>query len=67
MERSSGAFAAVALVGGEAEEIVVLKTPAHLFAIGQWYEDFEQVEDADVRALLDRLRHTPQTASGTHE
>ncbi|MEO8063521.1 MAG: hypothetical protein ABI821_12335 [Pseudomonadota bacterium] len=40
------------LVGAEADETVMLKTPAHLSSIGQWYEDFEQVGDAEVCGLL---------------
>lgn len=43
---------AAAIVGGEADAIVILRTPALLHSIGQWYECFEQVEDAEVRALL---------------
>jgi predicted phosphoribosyltransferase len=42
------------LVGAEADEIVILKTPAYLSSIGQWYENFEQVGDAEVCALLER-------------
>ena len=45
---------AVAVVGAEADKMVILRTPAVMFAIGQWYENFEQVEDAEVCALLDR-------------
>jgi putative phosphoribosyl transferase len=47
---------AAAVVGAEADEMVILKTPAFMFAIAQWYKNFEQVEDAEVRALLDRSR-----------
>jgi predicted phosphoribosyltransferase len=47
---------AVAVVGGEADELAILKTPAELFAIGYWYRDFEQVEDSEVCALLGRQR-----------
>jgi putative phosphoribosyl transferase len=43
---------ALALVGGEADDTIALKTPPDLFAIGWWYRDFEQVGDAEVRALL---------------
>jgi putative phosphoribosyl transferase len=47
---------AAALVGDEADEVVVLLTPADLYAVGQWYTNFEQLEDAEVRALLQRAR-----------
>ncbi len=58
---------AAALVGGEADATVILKTPAYLFSIGQWYDSFEQVQDAEVCALLESLREMPRNASGTHE
>jgi putative phosphoribosyl transferase len=37
-----------------ADEVVCLATPAPFFAVGQWYEDFRQVGDDEVRALLGR-------------
>jgi putative phosphoribosyl transferase len=47
---------AVSLIGAEADELVILQTPPLVFAIGQSYEDFDQVEDAEVCRLLDRNR-----------
>ena len=44
---------AVDLVGAEADSVVVLQTPALLSSIGEWYEHFEQLEDAEVQRLLD--------------
>jgi predicted phosphoribosyltransferase len=41
-------------VGGEVDDMVFLMTPASLLAIGYWYENFNQVGDAEVRALLDK-------------
>lgn len=38
-----------------ADEVICLATPAHFNAIGQWYQDFHQVSDAEVRQLLDRF------------
>jgi len=35
-----------------ADEIVCPATPRHFSAVGQWYEDFTQVPDDDVRELL---------------
>jgi len=49
---------ATALVGREADAMLVLETPPDLFAIGQWYENFGQVEDAEVCSLLTRHRET---------
>jgi putative phosphoribosyl transferase len=37
-----------------ADEVLCLETPAQLWSIGQWYEDFTQVSDAEVIDLLDR-------------
>ena len=39
-------FAAVA------DEIVCARTPEPFSAVGQWYRDFSQTSDAEVRALL---------------
>jgi putative phosphoribosyl transferase len=36
------------------DELVCLGTPEPFFAVGQWYENFEQVADEEVRALLER-------------
>jgi predicted phosphoribosyltransferase len=37
-----------------ADETVCLRSPAGFYAVGQFYEDFRQVEDAEVIALLGR-------------
>lgn len=37
-----------------ADEVLHLETPSHLWSIGQWYEDFAPVSDAEVIDLLDR-------------
>ncbi|HVN43909.1 MAG TPA: phosphoribosyltransferase family protein [Steroidobacteraceae bacterium] len=47
---------AARLVGEEADELVILETPEMLFAIGEWYERFEQLDDAEVCELLARHR-----------
>jgi putative phosphoribosyl transferase len=47
---------AAQLIGAEADELVILQTPAMLFAIGEWYEQFEQLEDEEVCRLLDQHR-----------
>ena len=36
----------------EADEVVCLATPSHFQAVGQFYEDFTQVTDTEVVALL---------------
>lgn len=40
----------------ECDDVVVLETPASFFAVGEWYEDFGQVTDAEVLAALRRVR-----------
>jgi putative phosphoribosyl transferase len=40
------------LVGTEADSAVCLFTPKDFYAVGQWYEDFSQTSDEEVRALL---------------
>jgi len=41
-------------LGAVADEVVVVEQPAHLYAIGQWYDDFTQTSDAEVVDLLAR-------------
>jgi putative phosphoribosyl transferase len=36
-----------------ADDVVCLHVPARFFAVGQWYGDFRQVSDSEVRSLLD--------------
>lgn len=40
----------------EVDRLVILETPAALFAIGEWYHNFDQLEDSEVCRLLDRSR-----------
>lgn len=42
----------VTLLEREADEVVCLETPEPFWAIGQWYDDFPQVSDEEVRELL---------------
>jgi len=48
----------VDLLAPEADAIVILQIPALLFAIGEWYERFEQLEDDEVCRLLERHRRS---------
>jgi len=43
---------ALGLIRAEADEVVVVQVPRLLFAIGEWYEQFEQLEDTEVSRLL---------------
>ncbi len=40
------------LLKPEADELVCLATPQFFMAVGEWFADFRQVEDAEVRRLL---------------
>jgi len=43
----------VARLADEADEVVVISTPAPFSAVGCWYEDFSQTTDEEVGRLLD--------------
>ncbi|HVB71011.1 MAG TPA: phosphoribosyltransferase family protein [Acidimicrobiales bacterium] len=51
-----GARSAVGEVRGEADEVVVLVTAGGSFAVGEWYDDFDQTSDAEVLAWRDEVR-----------
>jgi putative phosphoribosyl transferase len=36
------------------DEVICLETPEPFYAVGLWYEDFEQTDDAEVHELLER-------------
>jgi putative phosphoribosyl transferase len=47
-----GPASARELLAAECDRCVILETPAHLRSVGQWYERFDQVSDAEVTATL---------------
>jgi len=47
-----GAADSVAFLEEDADEVVVLQTPEWFSAVGQWYEDFGQTTDDEVRGIL---------------
>ncbi len=49
---------------GVADEFICLDQPEEFYGIGQFYHDFSQVDDLEVRALLERSARTP---AGVHE
>ena len=49
---------ATQLLAAEADELVILQVPAMLFAIGEWYARFEQLEDGEVCQLLELYRRS---------
>lgn len=38
----------------EVDEVICVATPDNFFAVGQWYRNFEQTTDEEVRGLLER-------------
>lgn len=46
----------VEALSGEADEVVCLRQPAGFQAVGQWYRDFTQTDDATVLRLLAEAR-----------
>lgn len=54
-----GPRSARAELGRDADEVVLLETPDHFYAVGQWYTDFRQVSDGEVVALLARAGPAP--------
>jgi putative phosphoribosyl transferase len=44
----------------EADEVLSVMTPEPFYAVGQWYEIFDQTTDAQVRDLYERARRWPQ-------
>lgn len=54
--------AALATVRGmrpDVDELVTVMTPADFMGVGQWYEDFSQTTDDEVRVLLERAGQRP--------
>jgi putative phosphoribosyl transferase len=55
----------------EADEIVAVEQPGHMWAIGLWYEDFGQTPDAEVISLLRHARgprtHVPEAAGAADD
>lgn len=47
---------AVELIEPEADQVSMLTVPMRLYAVGEFYEDFDQVADATVLELLGRHR-----------
>ena len=47
----------------EADEVVCAATPEALQGVSQWYRDFSQTTDEEVRELLTRIAHRPERKS----
>jgi putative phosphoribosyl transferase len=46
-----------------ADEIVCAREPAHFAAVGEWYRDFRQTTDEEVRELLRAAAELPAARS----
>lgn len=55
-----------ALVSAEADRVVILQTPRFLMAIGEWYVNFDQIQDEEVCRLLSVARNESTTATPQH-
>jgi predicted phosphoribosyltransferase len=44
----------------EVDEVVCADMPENFFAVGQWYRNFEQTTDEEVRTLLEAAVRQPQ-------
>jgi pimeloyl-ACP methyl ester carboxylesterase len=42
----------------DADDVITLELPGEFGAVGQWYTDFRQTEDAEVISLLEEFRET---------
>lgn len=51
----------VASLRERVDELICLATPEHFMAIGQWYVDFSQVSDEQVRQILSKTWGAAQT------
>jgi len=47
----------------ETDELVCLATPEYFYAVGQWYDEFDQVTDAEVENLLQESRRSSPAAA----
>lgn len=55
----AAALSTVREMGPDVDELVAVMTPADFAGVGQWYEDFSQTTDGEVRELLDKASQLP--------
>ncbi|HVV45513.1 MAG TPA: phosphoribosyltransferase [Bryobacteraceae bacterium] len=58
-----GSSEACARLRDEADDVICLATPELFFAVGEWYEHFEQVSDSEVQKLLADSRRDTNAAA----
>ena len=63
-----GAPQACAELRAEVDDLVCVRTPELFQGVGEWYEDFSQTTDDEVRSLLARAAHRtgPAGSRGSH-
>jgi len=49
----------------EVDEVVCVQQPERFYAVGEWYEDFSQTSDEEVRELLSRAKEHFEPAATT--
>lgn len=49
------------------DDLVALVEPEELWAVGAWYDDFTQVDDAQVRTMLERAHREDRGVTTEHE
>jgi putative phosphoribosyl transferase len=57
-----GATEARETLAREADDVVLVYEPVMFWAVGQFYQDFRQLDDAEVQAILRRYRRERETA-----
>ena len=62
-----GSASAVARVSGIADRVICLESPASFYAVGQFYADFGQTTDEEVRELLREAWETPDSPGSPTE
>jgi predicted phosphoribosyltransferase len=55
----TAALSTVREMRGDVDELVSVMAPADFSGVGQWYEDFSQTTDEEVRDLLERANRLP--------
>ena len=61
-----GSSEAVASLGREVDQVVCVRVPDEMWAIGVWYADFGQTSDAEVGELLSRARGEAPVDRASH-
>lgn len=58
-------IAAVRLLSADTDQILALSTPGDFWAVGQYYQNFEQVADEEVAAAVSMSRRAPPNQTAT--